>query len=655
MCERCRLTCLNKGDYYDFMQENSYYWNELPIEETMEFLETANKRGWKAAVRTVNLKHPGFDEYVMSMGRADWIFHCLKPGSTKACLDIGSGWGGIAFALANIFDEVWSLEAVETRIEFQRIRNNQENRNNIKFVRSDWLDLPFPDSYFDVISVNGVLEWVGLSDYSKNPRDLQIKFIQEVKRLLKPGGCLYIGIENRFGLNFFLGSLDHSGLRFTSLLPRKISDAVVRLSKRAGEFRQSKELEKWPDYRTYTYSLWGYRNLLKGFSEVDIYWTNSYNQPKAAGKIEDGSFAHYLRYLRSRDNIKHGFKRIIAAMVTRMPREVLKLGTSLFSSDFLIFAYKGAKGTTFESNLIKLESPHSSFFRLSGGHSMDSKIIYFIFRGGKLDTILKFPRDSKSSIFSSEEEAMSKFNNINVKREIIDSVPVYIEQPLIGKRPLKSNFPQNLMVVNWLLDFQNKTQKGFWTIDQLEKETRKFNKFLADYGCDQPLRLRIEERIEEFLNSMQRTKISITSEHGDFCNENFVIENQKLYVFDWEFYNEYSNPLDDFIFFLLSNCMDDNVPNTFKKNLNCDGEYSPTLIALISIFADSKNLKPEIILQSIPIVILRKLYRNIYKKDSHINQDMLYFLLREWDEIRISATTRILSKIGTQHWDKRNL
>ena len=86
--------------------------------------------------------------------------------------------------------------------------------------------------------------------------------LKDFHRILKPGGHVYVGIENRIGYVYFLGGRDHGGLRFTSLMPRPIADIYSRLIKRQ-------------PYRAYTYSLLGYKNLLKkaGYSQIDFYAT----------------------------------------------------------------------------------------------------------------------------------------------------------------------------------------------------------------------------------------------------------------------------------------------------------------------------------------------------------------------------------------------
>jgi hypothetical protein len=97
--------------------------------------------------------------------------------------------------------------------------------------------------------------------------------------LLKDNGVLLVGIENRFGVGFFLGHNDHSGIPYTSLVPRPVATFMLRRSSRT-HYRT--QLNPRKQYRTYTYSENGYRELLSeaGFAETLSYWADpGYNQP----------------------------------------------------------------------------------------------------------------------------------------------------------------------------------------------------------------------------------------------------------------------------------------------------------------------------------------------------------------------------------------
>ena len=60
-----------------------------------------------------------------------------------------------------------------------------------------------------------------------NPRRTQQRFLQELGRILKPDGQLFVAIENRWNYEYFGGRPDHhSGLKYGSLLPRFLANSI---------------------------------------------------------------------------------------------------------------------------------------------------------------------------------------------------------------------------------------------------------------------------------------------------------------------------------------------------------------------------------------------------------------------------------------------
>lgn len=108
--------------------------------------------------------------------------------------------------------------------------------------------------------MSGVLAYVA-ETVPGDPRTVQLEFLREVSRMMKPEGVLYIGGENRFGWPYLWGKRDHCHLRWTSLMPRWMANAYSRGRTGGG-------------YRTPTYSSGGYGRLLKeaGFPKVEFYW-----------------------------------------------------------------------------------------------------------------------------------------------------------------------------------------------------------------------------------------------------------------------------------------------------------------------------------------------------------------------------------------------
>jgi ubiquinone/menaquinone biosynthesis C-methylase UbiE len=258
---------------------HSYYWGEIEQELMQQVNIRAGQSGWHSALnQLVREKHSNVYQYAVDAGRADFAYYADLDPEKSVVLDVGSGWGNISCLLARRARRVISVESVIERIEFTRIRAEQENLVNVQPVQASFLELPVPTSSVDFIVLNGVLEWVGIANLDVSPNVLQRRLLEKLYRCLRPGGALYIGIENRFGYGYFLGNRDHSDLPFTSLMPRRVADLVMRLySQRSRRTGQAAGF-----YRTYTYSYRGYKSLLHaaGFADIMAYLVfPDYNHP----------------------------------------------------------------------------------------------------------------------------------------------------------------------------------------------------------------------------------------------------------------------------------------------------------------------------------------------------------------------------------------
>lgn len=103
----------------------------------------------------------------------------------KKVLDIacGSGYGSYLIAQSGA-QEVWGGDIEQQAIETAK-QNYQEE--NLHFRVIDVLDIPFDDSYFDVVVSFETIEHV---------RDVRV-FRDELFRVLKPGGKLILSTPNR--------------------------------------------------------------------------------------------------------------------------------------------------------------------------------------------------------------------------------------------------------------------------------------------------------------------------------------------------------------------------------------------------------------------------------------------------------------------------
>ena len=261
-CIPCNVTYPIR-DGIPFFSKGDYYFVEIKEGDIDELLSIARRDGWKAGLHDyLRIKDENTYKISCDESRLDWRF--LFPLSKNSMvLDMGCGWGGISLAMSQRAGTVVSLDVSQKRLQCLNLRVRQDKIDNIvPICGGDSLILPFPDKSFDLVVLNGVLEWLGIFHHELSPRDVQITKLKDIRRILKDNGQIYVGIENRLGYVYFLGGTDHNKLRFTTLMPRKLADNYTK--RKTGE-----------GYRTYTYGLGGLRKLFKeaGFLDIDIYAT----------------------------------------------------------------------------------------------------------------------------------------------------------------------------------------------------------------------------------------------------------------------------------------------------------------------------------------------------------------------------------------------
>jgi SAM-dependent methyltransferase len=259
------------------------YWGELEAAEFDELLALVRREpDFDLAIVRYLRGHRRKDLYPYicdCTGRTSWLAFLPRPSGGVA-LDVGSGHGAIAEGLAGSFERVYALEGCRRRCELLVERARKKGLGRIEVLHADAFAVPLEDASVDLVACNGTLEWVALTVPGRVGA-VQRRFLAELRRVLKPGGVLYIGIENRFGRQYLRGAVDHTGMRYTSLLPRPLASLVSRHAT-PKEFAYGGAL---PGYRTYTYAARGYARLLRraGFGSVGILCAEpSYDLPRYA-------------------------------------------------------------------------------------------------------------------------------------------------------------------------------------------------------------------------------------------------------------------------------------------------------------------------------------------------------------------------------------
>ena len=286
-------------------------------------LAQAREKGWRQSIA-------GMDK-----DRAEWVagenrFTLSILSTPKGrVLDCGSGWGGLTFWLAEEFDEVHAFDCSLDGLQFIQIRSEQEGISNMNLAQGNVLSLPYPDDFFDVVVLNGVLEWVGTFSDEHPPEHLQETALRQIMRVLRPEGTLFLAIENRYGLQYFLGyKEEHTALRFISLLPRWLAKLYHRI-------RRGK------DFRALTHSRSALERMLRrcGFAEMTWLFVHpSYRNTRLAATLDGPSGLRFLigHFLSNEPLLRRWVPRFLLDGLLRVD-ELLELSV-FFSPSWTVFA-----------------------------------------------------------------------------------------------------------------------------------------------------------------------------------------------------------------------------------------------------------------------------------------------------------------------------
>ncbi|HEX5352509.1 MAG TPA: methyltransferase domain-containing protein [Rhodanobacteraceae bacterium] len=283
-CTACGARYVIRDGIADFRSSrHDYYFNPVPREEMRALTDKARHQPWATTVQTFLEKvghNPEWLDDLVVDARYAWKLLLRLPQDARV-LDLGCGLGNLAKNVAPLAGRFDAIDLTFERLQFARVRFERAGGldNITLFAGGEGRHLPFPDNSFDCVTLSGVLEWVAADSAwasgdtklkrafaafssffgSSNPRKTQIRFLREIGRILKPDGQVFIAIENRLSYRYFGKQRDHhSGLWFGSLLPRFLANVYSML------------VAHHP-YRTYTYSLGGFRRLLKaaGFPRME--------------------------------------------------------------------------------------------------------------------------------------------------------------------------------------------------------------------------------------------------------------------------------------------------------------------------------------------------------------------------------------------------
>lgn len=159
--------------------------------------------------------------------------------SSLSVLNVGGSAGIIDDYLAGHFGQVTGIDIDEHAIRHAR---EHYQRDNLSFELGDAMALQYGNDTFDVVICSQVYEHVPDA----------VTMMQEIYRVLKPGGVCYFAAGNRLMLNE-----PHYNLPLLSVIPRPLAHLYMKLTGKGSRY-----YEKHLSY-------WGLKQLVRDFETID--------------------------------------------------------------------------------------------------------------------------------------------------------------------------------------------------------------------------------------------------------------------------------------------------------------------------------------------------------------------------------------------------
>lgn len=562
------MSCPTTNVLSDLHTTNNY-WGNVSREKMRELNQRAIKySSWhKAAMELIPEYLPAIEPF----SRAD-VQYLLPIHNDSVILDAGAMWGALTIPIAQNCKEIYAIDKTAETLEFLRIRARQMGFFNIHTAVSNVSKLPFPNEFFDVIILNGVLEWipmtqeinletywkgklVGKTKYPASPQQMQLDALHELRRVLKPTGTLCLAIENRFGAQYLMGYPDdHVNIKYVPLMPRFMANIITRIVRGC-------------DYRAYTYSLAGYQKLLKksGFDNMQVY----------------GVFLHYT----------HPESIVPTDMLDKWKLQVLPTRpiVKVFPSAWLKYVAPGYIAITGDkepmlSRILQtagvLQSPPVALVKCKSRMENNNTANFIVYAQDKnIPThFCKVCRDNKhTDMLQDEAKNLKSVKSLLANTELgssipkllyfgaIDGITSLVTQFITGSHFLGTNLGINLtrknlakidvsmqIAIEFLVKFQTCTQSGEVEAQHLLYIIERQKEVLYKAGqLTTEVNLHIQNLVKE-IASLKKIKIPVCAVHGDFDHCNILIDKDKKVLVDFEHYEPTGLPFFDLATLIFS-------------------------------------------------------------------------------------------------------
>jgi ubiquinone/menaquinone biosynthesis C-methylase UbiE len=110
------------------------------------------------------------------------LLKALKPKKSEVALDVATGTGFTAVALAKLVGHATGIDLTDEMLSQANLLARDEGCTNVRFELGDALEINYPDSSFDIVTTRRATHHFG-----DVPR-----FLREARRVLRPTGRLGI-------------------------------------------------------------------------------------------------------------------------------------------------------------------------------------------------------------------------------------------------------------------------------------------------------------------------------------------------------------------------------------------------------------------------------------------------------------------------------
>ena len=110
------------------------------------------------------------------------LIRALKPKKSEVALDVATGTGFTAVALAGLAGHVIGIDMTDEMLVQAGRLAREQGLTNVRFELGDAMEIGYPDSSFDIVTSRRATH-----HFEDVPR-----FLREVKRVIRPGGRLGI-------------------------------------------------------------------------------------------------------------------------------------------------------------------------------------------------------------------------------------------------------------------------------------------------------------------------------------------------------------------------------------------------------------------------------------------------------------------------------